>query len=46
MTCPVILMDLPAHPFYSGLLGRAQMFDGFGFGFWESTRELYVTLTP
>ena len=46
VNCPVHLMQLPRNPLYVGLFGRAQIFDAFGFGFWESTRELYVTLTP
>lgn len=46
VNCPVHLMQLPRHPLYVGLFGRAQIFDAFGFGFWESARELYVTLTP
>jgi len=44
--CPVHLMQLPRNPLYVGLFGRAQIFNAFGFGFWESARELYVTLTP
>lgn len=46
VNCPVNLMQLPRNPLYVGLFGRAQIFDAFGFGFWESNRELYVTLTP
>jgi hypothetical protein len=46
VNCPVHLMRLPKNPLYVGLFGRAQIFDVFGFGFWESSRELYVTLTP
>ncbi len=44
--CPVHLMDLPPHPLYQGLFGREQMFEAFGFGFWESSHELYVALGP
>ncbi len=44
--CPVHLVTIPEHPLYQGLLGREQMFDAFGFGFWEIRRELYVTSTP
>lgn len=44
--CPVHLAMLPQHPLYAGLFGRAQMFEQFGFGFWESAAELYVTLSP
>ncbi len=46
VNCPVHLMQLPRNPLYVGLFGRAQMFEQFGFGFWESSRELYVTLNP
>jgi hypothetical protein len=38
-------MDIPPHPLYAGLLGRAA-FKTFGFGFWEAAGELYVTLQP
>ena len=45
--CPVHLLEnLPPHPLYQGLFGREQMFSEFGFGFWESIHELYVTLNP
>lgn len=44
--CPVHLQVLPRHPLYVGLFGREQIFKEFGFGFWESTQELYVTLNP
>lgn len=44
--CPVHLQVLPHHPLYIGLFGREQIFEQFGFGFWESARELYVTLNP
>jgi hypothetical protein len=46
INCPVNLMPLTPNPFFVGLLGREQVFDQFGFGFWESARELYVTTTP
>lgn len=46
VTCPVSLMKLPPNPLWMGLFGRAQFFDQFGFGFWESTHEIYVTLNP
>ena len=45
-SCPIKLMQLPHNPFYSGLLGRDTIFDEFGFGFWEITKELYVTENP
>lgn len=44
--CPVKLQVLPQNPLYVGLLGREVFFESFGFGFWEKTRELYVTLNP
>ena len=45
MDCRILLLDLPANPLWAGLFGRA-CFSPFGFGFWESTRELYVTSQP
>jgi hypothetical protein len=44
--CPVQLLNIPQNPLYHGLLGRDTVFNEFGFGFWESTHELYVTSTP
>ena len=45
--CPIqLLPTLPPHPLFCGLLGRDTVFNEFGFGFWESTHELYVTTTP
>ncbi len=44
--CPVHLAQLPPNPLFVGLLGRAQIFDEFGFGFWEKDRFVYVTETP
>ena len=44
--CPVNLQDLPTNPAYVGLLGREAVFEHFGFGFWESSSELYATLNP
>ena len=44
--CPVHLAQLPKNPFYMGLLGREQIFEEFGFGFWEKDHILYVTETP
>lgn len=46
VTCPIILLELRHHPLFQGLLGRDTIFDEFGFGFWESARELYVTKNP
>lgn len=39
-------MRLSPHPLYNGLLGRDTVFERFGFGFWESSHELYVTARP
>ena len=45
--CPIHLSsELPKHPLFVGLLGRDTVFNGFGFGFWESTHELYITANP
>jgi hypothetical protein len=44
--CPVNLQVLPQNPLYMGLFGRDQIFQEFGFGFWERSHELYVTLNP
>ncbi len=44
--CPILLVELPPNPLYHGLLGRNTIFDEFGFGFWESTKELYITSSP
>ncbi len=44
--CPVNLAQMPPNPLFVGLLGRAQIFDEFGFGFWEKDRVVHVTETP
>jgi hypothetical protein len=44
--CPVHLQVLPVNPLYVGLLGRETFFEQFGFGFWESSGELFATNTP
>lgn len=44
--CPVNLIKMPQNPLYMGLLGRDTIFHEFGFGFWEGTKELYVTTNP
>lgn len=44
--CPVHLQVLPRNPLYVGLFGREQIFQEYGFGFWEKTQELHVTLNP
>jgi len=46
LQCPVNLQILPKNPLYMGLLGRDQIFQEFGFGFWEKTHELYVSVNP
>jgi hypothetical protein len=45
MKCEILLLYFPANPLRAGLFGRG-CFKPFGFGFWESTRELYVTSQP
>lgn len=45
--CPIQLAsELPFNPLFVGLLGRDTVFNEFGFGFWESTHELYLTPSP
>ena len=44
--CPVNLQELPTNTLFVGLLGREAVFEHFGFGIWESSRELYATLNP
>lgn len=45
--CPIhLLATLPYNPLFSGLLGRDTVFNEFGFGFWESTHELFATTNP
>lgn len=46
VNCPINLQELPPNPLWAGLFGREAVFREFGFAFWESTRELYVTLRP
>jgi len=47
ISCPIQLCDgLQYHPLFMGLLGRDTVFSEFGFGFWESTHEIYVTGNP
>jgi hypothetical protein len=47
INCPIHLnQTLQPNPLFCGLLGRYLIFEQFGFGFWESTHELYVTATP
>jgi len=45
--CPVHLSQgIQRNSMYLGLLGRDTFFNEFGFGFWESAHELYVTANP
>lgn len=44
--CPINLAQLPHNPLFSGLLGRDTIFEEFGFGFWESAHELYISDNP
>jgi hypothetical protein len=44
--CPIHLQVLPPNPLYVGLFGRELVFQEFGFGFWESAHDLYVTTNP
>jgi len=46
ITCPIQLIQKKFGPLYLGLLGRQTVFNAFGFGFWESTQELFVTNNP
>jgi hypothetical protein len=46
LKCPVNLIKMPTNPLYCGLLGRETIFKEFGFGFWERTGEIYITLKP
>ncbi len=46
MTCAILFLDLgEPNLLFAGLFGR-ECFKPFGFGFWESARELYVALKP
>lgn len=46
ISAPVSLAQLPPNPLFVGLLGRDTIFEQFGFGFWEGSRELFVTGSP
>ncbi len=46
LSCAVHLIQMPQNPLFVGLLGRETVYQEFGFGFWESTKELHVTCTP
>lgn len=43
--CEILFAPMLEKTWRAGLLGR-DCFKSFGFGFWESARELYVTLKP
>ncbi len=43
--CEIVFIDIPPNPLFAGLLGR-NCFQPFGFGFWEKSRELHVSLSP
>ena len=45
MNCTVLLLPMKSNPLWAGLFGR-ECLDKFGFGYWQSTGELHVTLTP
>lgn len=44
--CPIHLSQMSYNPLFSGLLGRDTIFEEFGFGFWESAHELYISENP
>ncbi|MDP2645011.1 MAG: retropepsin-like aspartic protease [Desulfobacterales bacterium] len=44
--CPVNLIKMQHNPLFMGLLGRDTIFQEFGFGFWERTKELHMTTNP
>ena len=47
VVCPIQLNgQIPQNPLFVGLFGRDTLFAQFGFGFWESAHEIYVTLNP
>jgi|SRR5436309_267733 len=47
VACPIQLnSQIPQHPLFVGLFGRETIFEQFGFGFWESAHEIYITLNP
>lgn len=47
LNCRIHLSQtLRTPPLFCGLLGRDTIFENFGFGFWESTHELYLTDNP
>lgn len=45
MNVKVLLLPMKSSPLWAGLFGR-ECFDQFGFGYWQSSGELHVTLTP
>lgn len=46
IACPIHLIKMDPNPIIQGLFGRDTVFQEFGFGFWEKTRELYLTQAP
>jgi len=44
--CPIIFAQIAHHELYHGLLGRDPVFSEFGFGFWEYSKELFITDNP
>jgi len=47
VNCPIILLEVMKPPsLYAGVLGRDTILDGFGFGFWEYSKELFITDNP
>lgn len=45
VVCDVVIREFDCHSYVGGLFGRSA-FSLFGFGFWESAHELYVTVIP
>jgi len=43
--CEIGFAQMQSYTWMAGVVGR-DCFKPFGFGFWESARELYVTLKP
>lgn len=44
--CTIHLQILPQNPLFVGLFGRRDIFQEFGFGFWERSGELYINSNP
>ena len=43
--CQILLLPMSPNPLWAGLFGR-ECFARLGFGFWEATGELHVTVNP